>query len=164
MAAAKGNELWRLRKKHGREPTFASPEALWTACVEYFDWVEANPLYESKLIAYQGEGSEYQMPKRRAMTKQGLCVFLGIGLTTWDDWSKPDNPNGYSDVVATVNSIIWTQKFEGASAEQFNPNIIARELGLKESVDNNHRSEDGTMSPSKVDAEVVNALVDKLLD
>lgn len=44
MAAPKGNRFWEARSSHGRNPKFESPEALWAACCEYFEWVEANPL------------------------------------------------------------------------------------------------------------------------
>lgn len=48
MAAPKGNRFWEARSSHGRNPKFESPEALWAACCEYFEWVEANPLWEMK--------------------------------------------------------------------------------------------------------------------
>lgn len=47
MAAPKGNRFWEARSSHGRNPKFESPEALWAACCEYFEWVEANPLPEA---------------------------------------------------------------------------------------------------------------------
>ena len=38
MAAPKGNQFWMLRSKHGRDKLFATPEALWEAACEYFQW------------------------------------------------------------------------------------------------------------------------------
>ena len=127
MAAPKGNQFWKARSSHGRNPKFASPEDLWDACQEYFVWVEENPLWEAKAFSYQGDVKVEKLPKMRAMTVSGLCIFLDIDPTTWLDYGKKDD---FSTVVSRVNEIIRDQKFAGAAAELLNPNIIARDLGL----------------------------------
>ncbi len=127
MAATKGNQFWKARAKHGRDKLFSDPETLWEACVEYFEWVEANPLKEAKAFAYQGEITMAVIPKMRAMTMDGLCLFLDIGTSTWDDYRKRKD---FSEVTTRVESTICSQKFAGAAADLLNPNIIARDLGL----------------------------------
>ena len=127
MAAPKGNQFWRVRSTHGRKPIFATPEDMWDACEQYFQWVEKNPLKEAKAFAYQGGVTIKSLPKMRAMTIQGLCIFLDITRSTWDEYKKRE---GFLDITTRVEDIIFTQKFEGASAELLNPNIIARDLGL----------------------------------
>jgi hypothetical protein len=127
MAAPKGNQFWKLRSSHGPKPVFEDPEQLWAACVEYFEWVEANPLYEDRLVSYQGDSKHEPVAKMRAMTVEGLCIFLDIHKSTWAGYRSRD---GFEDVVARVDAVIRTQKFEGAAAELLNPNIIARDLGL----------------------------------
>lgn len=129
MAAPKGNKFWQMRSSHGRKPIFESPEALWAACCEYFEWVEANPLQEEKLFAYQGTVVRETVSKMRAMTLDGLHVFLDIGTQTWADYRARDD---FSEVVSRVERIIREQKFTGAAADLLNPNIIARDLGLKD--------------------------------
>ena len=129
MAAPVGNQFWRQRSSHGRKPIFASPEDLWDACVEYFDWVEANPLKEAQAFAYQGQVTIQPLDKMRAMTIGGLCIFLDIARSTWDAWRDAE---GFSEVTSRVDEVIRTQKFEGAAAGLLNPNIIARDLGLAE--------------------------------
>lgn len=125
--APKGNQFWRVRSSHGRKPIFANSEALQDACLEYFQWVEDNPLMSSELVTFQGKGTLAEVPKMRAMTIGGLCIFLDIDRTTWADYaSKKD----FSSVTREVEEIIRTQKFEGASAGFLNANIIARDLGL----------------------------------
>lgn len=64
----------------------------------------------------------------RAMTIDGLCQFLDVTMSTWSEWrsSRPD----LSEVMMRAESIIRRQKFEGASANILNANIIARDLGL----------------------------------
>ena len=127
MSAPFGNEFWKARSTHGRSPIFASPEDLWQASVEYFEWVEAHPLYEAKPFAFQGAVTIANLAKMRAMTISGLCIFLDIARKTWDDYSSRDD---FIAVTTRVEEIIRTQKFEGASADLLNPSIIARDLGL----------------------------------
>lgn len=49
MAASKNNQFWKLRSKHGRDTLFSSPELLWSAACEYFDWCDENPGIKRKL-------------------------------------------------------------------------------------------------------------------
>jgi len=123
-----GNKFWEARSSSGANPKFSGPDELWPACVEYFEWVEANPLAES--IAYQGKVSVDVVPKMRAMTIQGLCNFLDISKETWLLWRN--TRTDLIGVVKKVESIIYQQKFEGASGGFLNPNIIARDLGLSD--------------------------------
>lgn len=127
MAAPKGNQFWKARTKHGRDKIFASAELLWDACCEYFEWVEANPLWEAKLSQFQGEPVDLTIPKMRAMTIGGLCIFLDIDRSTWTAWKTDED---FSLVVAKAERVIYEQKFTGAAADLLNPNIIARDLGL----------------------------------
>jgi hypothetical protein len=81
MAAPKGNRFWEARSSHGRNPKFESADALWSACCEYFEWADDNPLWEGKVFSYQGEIIKATLPKMRAMTISGLCIFLDTGGT-----------------------------------------------------------------------------------
>ena len=127
MAAPVGNRFWLARSSHGRAPIFASPDDLWFACAEYFDWVEANPLYEDHLVTFQGVAKHEPVAKMRAMTISGLCIFLDIGVKTWQEYRARED---FAPVTTRVDEIIRTQKFQGAAADLLNPNIIARDLGL----------------------------------
>ena len=129
MPAPIGNKFWEARSSHGRAPIFKTPDDLWSACLEYFDWVEANPLYEAQAFAYQGNVKVESLPKMRAMTISGLCIFLDISVRTWADYR---NREDYLPVTTRAEEIIRQQKFQGAAADLLNPNIIARDLGLAE--------------------------------
>lgn len=138
MSAPKGNQFWKARSSHGRTPKFASPDALWAACTEYFEWVEANPLKEAKPFAFQGAITIAEVDKMRAMTIGGLCIFLDIDRTTWAEYGKKQD---FSTVVTRVEETIRDQKFSGAAADLLNANIIARDLGLAERQE--HTGKDG---------------------
>lgn len=127
MPAPTGNQFWKARSTHGRKPLFATPDDLWDACSQYFEWVEANPLYEDKLVTFQGAATHEPVAKMRAMTVAGLCIFLDISQQAWGEYRARE---GYGEVTSRVDEIIRTQKFEGASADLLNANIIARDLGL----------------------------------
>lgn len=147
MAAPKGNRFWEARSSHGRKPAFESHEDLWSACVEYFQWVEENPLEEA--IVYQGELNANQAkPLMRAMTLDGLCIFLDITDQTW--YNYKERGDDFLEVITKAEAIIRTQKFQGAAAGQLNANIIARDLGLKESSEHDHKSSDGSMTTTVV--------------
>ncbi|MBD2791564.1 DNA-packaging protein [Xenorhabdus szentirmaii] len=129
MAAPKGNRFWEARSSHGRKPIFESPEQLWEACTEYFTWVEENPLYEMKAFSFQGVVTQEALPKMRAMTLTGLCLFLDISEDTWRLYRARED---FIEVTTRAERIIYDQKFSGAAADLLNANIIARDLGLKE--------------------------------
>lgn len=122
-----GNRLWEARVSPGRKLPYATGDDLWEACVEYFEWVDGNPLHEAKAFAYEGDVTVEALPRMRAMTITGLCLFLGIGATTWKEWRQHA---ALHDACEQVEAVIRTQKFEGASAGLLNASIVGRELGL----------------------------------
>jgi len=123
-----GNRFWEARSSAGPKPKFADPDHLWASCVEYFEWVEDHPLHEAKAFAFQGEVTVASLPKMRAMTIEGMCLFLDVTRRQWTEWrsSRPD----LLHVITRAEAVIRDQKFSGAAAELLNPNIIARDLGL----------------------------------
>lgn len=129
MPAPKGNKFWLLRSSHGRKPIFESPEQLWDAACEYFEWVDKNPLKEEKGFAFQGVVTKATFRKMRAMTIDGLSLFLDIDDSTWRDYKTKE---GFSVVTTRIEKVIRSQKFAGAAADLLNANIIARDLGLKD--------------------------------
>lgn len=139
MAAPKGNQFWKARSSHGANPKFETPESLWLACEEYFEWVHDNPLLEEKGFAYQGIVKKEQFSKMRAMTVYGLCNFLDISAATWYEWRQ--TRKDLSGIISRVEQVMHAQKFEGAAAELLNPNIIARDLGLSDKQE--HTGADG---------------------
>lgn len=154
MAAPKGNRFWEARSSHGRNPKFESADALWTACCEYFQWVEDHPLYESKAFAFQGVVTQESIPKMRAMTLTGLCLFLDITDETWRTYRVREDLSG---VVTRAEKVIYDQKFSGAAADLLNANIIARDLGLKE------HSQVEDVTPEKGDRDKRRSRIQELL-
>lgn len=158
--------LWSAIKarRHGRtnltQRRYQSPDELWEECVEYFDWVEANPMIDQTLVTFQGSGSLEAVPKMRAMSLKSLWAFIGIASNTWQEYKQREE---FQETIALVEQIIVDQKFTGAAAGLLNATIVQRDLGLGEVVKTDHTSSDGSMSPTKVCPQLVAELTRKLL-
>ena len=135
----KGNHIWELRSKHGRDKLFATPQLMWEAACEYFKWCEDNPLKEEKGFAFQGIVTKETFSKMRAMTLSQLCFYLHCSESYFRNWKRVIDEKGkeatetdkdFITVIARIEQVIYNQKFQGASADLLNANIISRELGL----------------------------------
>lgn len=125
----KKTSYWSDRLKGGRPPAFETPDDLIEAIAGYFEWAEANPLQESKAFSGRNGIQKTDLPKMRAITIAGCCIHIGISQKSWSVYREKD---GFSQVITRAEEIIRQYKFEGAAAELLNPNIIARDLGLKD--------------------------------
>jgi hypothetical protein len=128
-----GNRFWEARSSHGRSPKFETSDDLEDAISQYFEWNESNPLYKDQLVTFQGAATHEPVAQMRAMTIGAMCMYIGVAHETWNEWkrSRPD----FSAIMGWAESVIYRQKFEGASADLLNPNIIARDLGLTDKKD-----------------------------
>lgn len=141
MGAPKGNQFWKLRSKHGRDKLFATPELLWEAACEYFEWCENNPLYETKAFAFQGVVTTEELPKMRAMLLPQLCFYLHCSEAYFRNFkstlkdSEKQIDKDFITVINEIESVIFSQKFQGAASDLLNANIIARDLGLTDKQD-----------------------------
>lgn len=139
MAAPAGNQFWKLRSTHGRDKLFASAELMWTAAEEYFEWCEANPLIE---IDFKGKDADrVELPKMRAITLHGLCRYLDCNTAYFRQFkaSLPENEKDFSTVITRIEEVIYDHKYTGAAAGFLNPNIIARDLGLTDKKELDHK-------------------------
>lgn len=136
-----GNQFWKLRSKHGRDKLFATPQLMWEACQEYFQWCDDNPLPEATIqkrkISRDEEVIEmHNLPKMRAYTMQGLCLYLDCNTMYFNQFEKELKGKNdklskdFSLIVTRVRETIFNQKFTGAASGFFNSSIIARDLGL----------------------------------
>ena len=132
MDARIGNQFWKLRSKHGRDKLFETPELLWDAACEYFEWCDNNPLYETKAFAFQGTITTQELPIMRAMTLSQLCFYLNCNEAYFRTFKRqlPDNEKDFNTVISDIEKVIYNQKFQGAAGNLLNSNIIARDLGL----------------------------------
>ncbi len=135
-AAINSMELWEVAnvnlktaKKTGR-PLALTPELMWERAQKYFAWCGHKKIIEEKIGFYQGESCSGYVFHTRPMSIAGLIVFLGISKQSWHSYKERE---AFLDVTALIESIMFEQKFSGASVGKFNANIIARDLQLSES-------------------------------
>lgn len=130
MAPPKKNQFWKERSTHGRDKIFENPEILWEACQEYFEVTDKRKWIKTE---FNGKDAvECHVPTATPYTWTGLYLFLDISHTTWQNYEKL---NDFIAISTRVRNIIYTQKFEGAAVGAFNANIISRDLGLTDKVE-----------------------------
>lgn len=142
-----GNTMYRIAKNPGRKKIYQTEEELTDKINEYFEYMENNPILEEDIInrtwveweEYENEEGKTKTRKithpyskavkqiRRPFTQKGLCLYLGISEDTYRTYRQ--NPE-FNEVITRADDIIFNQKFEGATVNLFNANIIARDLGL----------------------------------
>lgn len=132
----KGNEFWKQRATHGVKTIMENPQKLFEACIEYFQWCEDNPLEGEKVGFSKGKACKADTKHIRALTINGLTLFLLITPTTWYEWRK--SREDLQPVISWAERVIYNQKFAGAAAGLLNANIISRELGLQEHTKEEH--------------------------
>lgn len=126
-----GEELWKvaLRRQYGRM-AHHDPQTLLEGVCGYFNWLQSNALEEAKLVSYEGVSTLERIPRMRAPTLAGLCMYLGISREAWA--SKRRNPpsDQIADVIEFAESYMYEQKFTGAAAGLLNASIVSKDLGL----------------------------------
>lgn len=159
MAAPEGNDFWKIRSKHGRDVLFDSPELLWEAACEYFEWCKKHPRYEIKAMSVSsgnGLGSaveKVKLPKMRPFTLKGLCLYLGCSSSYFRAFKSlaPKSPKplayvqGILTVIEQIEETIFTQQYEGAAQGLLAGNIVSRGIGL---VDKTDITTDGAKLPT----------------
>lgn len=141
MGAPKGNNFWELRSKHGADKLFATPELMWEAACEYFEYCIDNPWVKVEQTKSPGKpfkdlngeitwpDSLVEVPTSKPFTLTGLCLYLGCSSGYFRTF-KLTASKDFLAIVARIEETIFTQQFEGASVGAYNANIIARSLGL----------------------------------
>jgi hypothetical protein len=129
MAAPAGNRFWELRSKHGRDLLFATPELLWESCCEYFEATKKRKWVKKDWVGK--DAIEVDRETDAPFTLMGLCLYLGCNRGYFSDFKQTCSKD-FSEVIARVEDIIYTQQYEGATVGAYNANIIARALGLTE--------------------------------
>jgi len=131
MAAPKNNQFWKLRSKHGRDKLFETPDLLWQAACEYFQWCVDNPIEAED---NKGTRNVNTVKFNRPFTLKGFCLYVDAS-EHWLTEFKKTATEDFLYIIRKIEAIIYNQKFEGAAIGIFNANIIARDLGLKERSD-----------------------------
>lgn len=137
----KGNKLWQLRTKHGRDKLFSDAALLLEEAYAYFDWCDRYPWYKPELVKYKGGHEEVEVPIGRPYTMDGLTVYLGVsgGYFRAAKANLKEKINADKatpaevdllEAIEMIETIVRNQQIEGAAVGVFMPNLIARINGL----------------------------------
>ena len=121
----------------GLHKTIESPEKL----LEYFNQYKKNE-EENRLfkIEYVGrEGTRVDTPLHYPLTMEGFktWLFMNSIIADLSDYVK-NKDNRYDDfapIITHIKNFIFAHNFKGASVQLLNPNLIARQLGIKDQSD-----------------------------
>lgn len=145
MERLTGNQLWKLRTKHGRDRLFGDATLLWDEACKYFDWCDRHPWEKTELVKYQGYASEAEVPLGRPYSMDGLTVYLGISgsyFRTAKGELREKIEKGKAtaaetellEMIEQIEQMIRTQQIEGAAVGVFNAGLVARINGISDNV------------------------------
>ena len=152
MERLTGNQLWKLRTKHGREKLFSSGAVLREEAIKYFDWCDRHPWNRVELVKYQGSADEAEVPLGRPYTMDGLTVYLGVSGSYFRSAkgnirdkvergkATPEDLD-VLDAIEWIEQVVRNQQIEGAAVGVFNTNLVARINGIADNVNQNSTGE-----------------------
>lgn len=155
MAAEQGNSYWQLRSKHGREKLFATPELLWEAAKEYFEWCDNNPVLKEDYVGKDADRVNRKL--QRPYTISGLCIYVDASREWWGKF-KSSADKDFLLILTRIEEIIYSQKFDGAAVGVFNQSIIARDLGLVEKTESKVEAKVEQVDYSKLSESALNEI------
>ncbi|MDR1257873.1 MAG: DNA-packaging protein [Tannerellaceae bacterium] len=133
MSAEKGSKYWTRRNKHGRPRLYASPDALFDAAGEYFEWCSAHPLYKIETCIGKEGPIQVKIPVARPYTVGGLCKHLGYNRSHFyrcvklaRDRNISKSEDRYLFMFEFIHTIISAQQWEGAMMGVFSPSLVSR--------------------------------------
>ena len=154
MGAPKGNNYWQFRNKHGRDFIY-TPDAFWDEAVKYFEWMK-DKVWNKKDPIKSGDmaGTLIDVPTQTPMSITSFCLFADIDENTFQRYEKEEGYEDFWAITKAIKAVIESQQFEGATVGAFNPNIIARKLGLADHSDIKSGGEK-IQNPSIISVEIV---------
>ena len=111
-----------------------TPEKMWELFLEYVKHEAANPMYK---VEYVGrEGSQVNTPLETPITFEGFECYLADKGVINDLGDYQSNKDGrysdYSTIITRITKNCFVHNYKGAAVGLFNPNLIARKLGISD--------------------------------
>lgn len=121
----------------GKHKYIESPEILLKLFKDYVQHEAENPLFRREYVGK--EGTPTDTPLATPITFDGFEIYLfenGIINDLGDYASNKDgNYSDYSTIITYIRKFCFVNNFKGASVNLFNPNLIAKKLGLSEKIE-----------------------------
>lgn len=151
----------------GRPRKIDSPEQLWDLYEQYKKWAAKNPWYRNELIRSGSRSGEImQIPLSRPLTVWGFATFLGISRNGLLVYGKEESHREYFGTYQRIRSDMAQHTIEGGLLEGYNPNLVARIEGIRDTADVNQRNVNvsaiGPIDFDKIPREKLEEIVDTL--
>lgn len=132
----KGNEFWRLAKYPGRPPMYTA-ETLWAKFVEYMEYNSEQAWSKEDFIrSGTGAGEKIYLNTPNPPSIGGFALFAGMTRDGFNQMHTrvkgSEKDSELAIIIDHVKETIAQLQIDGASANVFNANIIARVTGLAE--------------------------------
>lgn len=146
-----GNQLWKLAKG-GRRAIITDAAELWQKAVNYFEWCDANPQNKVELVKHQGDAEAFDVALGRPYSMDALTIYAGVSgsyfrtrkLELGDKAEAKTASSSELDLLDTIQlieSIVRTQRFEGAAVGIFKENLISRVDGYADNINQHNTGE-----------------------
>ena len=114
-----------------------TPEKLLELFKDYVKHAKENPMHR---IDYVGkDGKQVNTPLETPVTFDEFEIYLFENKIINDlgDYSKNKDSrySDYAPIIAYIRKYCFNHNFKGAAVKLFDPNLIARKLGIKDSSD-----------------------------
>jgi|SRR5215208_7037659 len=166
MAMEQNNQWWRQRSKHGRGLLFSSPELMWEAACEYFDYTDnRTDLTKNEIGWFQGQATVEQVVCRVPYTWQGIGIYFGCSTSHFKnkrltltkrvkEGTNDESDDDFLAVIKLIEDTIFSQQFNNAQAGVFKEGLTARYLKMQDSTElstpNNPNGSDQTENEFKI--------------
>jgi hypothetical protein len=116
----------------GRYKLIESPEKMWQLFCDYVISERDNPMHK---VEYVGkDGKMVLTPLQVPITFEGFECYLADReiINDLGDYSKNDDNRytEYAPIITRIRKNCFVNNFKGAAVGLFNPNLIAKKLGL----------------------------------
>lgn len=149
----------------GRKARY-SPEDLAEEFKKYITDLEENQIEVE--TDYRQQTSKDERRQQRRTQKYArppkildfVTRWLGMTHQWWYSLSQGKRGKEYAAVIERITQYCYDVKYDGAVVGLYNPNIIARDLGLKENIEISKRWNEESMTLDNIEKEI--ARLDKL--
>lgn len=132
MPAPKGNR-YGIDSGNFFKPKKFTPEEWADMFIEYLNdrdgkvWNKKEPIKSGDRA-----GQLIDIPHQLPLTIESFCVFACIDTQTFYNYENRKGYEDYFEITTRIRGIIESDQLDGATVGAYNPNIIARKLGLTE--------------------------------
>lgn len=117
------------KRGRGRPRRIATPSQLDAVFAEYVADRQQRVIEMTEVeVGNVGESDINKTKSKRKtfpLSIEDFCVYLGVGRVWWNQL-----PEDFSRVKEKIFNYIYNHQLRGAITGEFNPNIVARQLGL----------------------------------